>query len=156
MIRADAINAIATKKYRCQPEPDARKLKAAPGLYASTRDSTGGNTSMDCPGATARCMTIFVIWSSTTSTALKPNQMRRLRMNAVLPRAIQIFRATAADVCMEGINADVGAVVPAALAFRVLTRRDDDAVPVLYDLGLGCDEHEAQIVTQGLQQFEPV
>src|SRR5580765_4925535 len=156
MMSADAINAIATKKYRCQPDPDARKLKAAPELYARTRDSTGGNTSMDCPGLNARCITIFVIWSSTTITALKPNQMRSLSMDAVLPRAVQIFRAAAADVRVGGIGPDIGAVVPAALAFRVLTGHDHDAVLTLYDFRLGCDQHEAQIVAQGLQQFEPV
>src|SRR5579859_1124474 len=111
---------------------------------------------MDCPGTRALCMTNFVTWSSTTSNALKPSQMPRLRMGTLLARPIEICRAAAADFRVFRVMADVGPIMPAALAFPLFARTNDDLLNSMHNFRLGRVEDETKIVTERVKQRIPI
>src|SRR4051794_8211528 len=77
-------------------------------------------------------------------------------MNAPLPGAVKILRAAATDVSMRGIATNIRPVVPAALAFPVRARMDNNVVCRLRDPRLRSNEDEAQIIVERLQQFQSI
>src|SRR5476649_2909754 len=117
---------MAMKKPRCQPEALARKLNAAPVLYASTRLKKA---------VTARAsgcwkLTLiqnFVSWSSSTTSVASAYQGASLRMRPRFAGSVQIGHATAADARMLRLGADVGTIVPAALTLGMRAGRYDNA-----------------------------
>src|SRR5437762_5858542 len=142
------------KNQRCQPPAVARKLKAAPRLYMSTRLKKDV-TSTVSPSVKARTIHALVAMSSTTTAALTPSQRnqprRALRMTALLVAPRERRGAARADPGMRAVGSDILAVVPAALALRVRARRDLDRHRIAAGLGerrLRGDEHEAQVVAE--------
>src|SRR5258706_13844389 len=97
-------------------------------------------------------MTNFVIWSSTTSTALKPSQMPTLRMDTPLAGPVEIFGAAAADLGMRGVRPDINAIVPAALALFLLARASPDLRRTLNDLGVRGIQTESKAIAERVQQ----
>src|SRR4051794_25452647 len=141
---------IARKNQRCHPPAFARKLNAAPSLYASTRLNHEVSTRTS-PGWNACTIHAFVARSSTMTTRLTSSQRgqarsRLSRMAARLAGAVEIRDAATADRGVAGDAAHIRAVMPAALALRPGTGRDDHA-----HVALGArahlrgrrDEHEA-------------
>src|SRR5258706_197406 len=100
-------------------------------------------------------MTNFVIWSSTTSTALKPSQVPTLRMDTPLAGPVEIFGAAAADLGMRRIRPDVCAIMPAALALFLLAGTSHDLRRTVNDLGLRGIQYESQVIAERIQQRKP-
>src|SRR4051794_1945187 len=111
----------------CQPGCPARKLKAAPLLNTSTRLKNPA-ASRRSPGAKRASTSHFTSWSASATAAARAYQRTRRAerersmearersgMEALLSRPAQVGGAAPAQA--RGVY--VGAVVPAALAFRV-------------------------------------
>src|SRR5690606_6130451 len=76
----------------------------------------------------------------------------RSGMVAVFRFSMQGIGATAAELGVLGVLADIGAMVPAASAFFVSRRRDDNAYVLAFcamQRGARCNQHKAQVVFQG-------
>src|ERR1700687_858557 len=139
------------KNHLCQPSAPARKLKAAPLLWTSTRLKKGV-TSRISPGVNARVTHALVARSARSTARLTPSQRSHrpadgLSIAALLAFALEVGDAARADRRMGGYRAYIGAVVPAALALRVRAHRDLYRERVLAGRlahrGLGRDQHEA-------------
>src|ERR1700752_1475274 len=117
------------KNQRCQPPAVARKLKAAPRLYMSTRLKKDV-TSTDSPSVKARTTHALVAMSSATTPALTPSQRIQRSFTSGMAAGLVAARerrgAARANAGMRAIGSDILAVVPAALALRVRARRDLD------------------------------
>ena len=85
-------------------------------------------------------------------------------MDARLTRSVEICDAAPAQLRVVGIGADVGAIMPAALALRMRARMDLDADIierrghriarlVFYQVRLRSDEDKAQIVRERAQEI---
>src|SRR5581483_8676863 len=162
---AAATTAIPANSHRCQPELSARKLNAAPVLYASTKLKKGVTTT-GSPDASTSLASHFVAWSARTTAAATIHQVvSRLRkaaltglgMLARLPGPEEIGDAPAAERGMRAIGAHVRPIVPAAGALRMRARRHDDAFFAgrrrrLHGRPRG-DEHEAQVVVEAAQEL---
>src|SRR2546425_1824045 len=101
----------------CQPAASDRKLNAAPLLYTSTM-LKNPVTSMRSPSAKRPSTIALVTWSASTTAAARANQRHALSMAAALARAVEVQLAAPA----QRLVVDVGAVVPAALAFAMRAR----------------------------------
>src|SRR5258706_7032160 len=112
---ADAISANPANTGVCQPGASARKLKAAPRLNTSTRLKKPV-TSSRSPAANRASTTHLVARSASRTRAAMPNQGSALGIAARLAGAIQVALAAPAQT----FGVDVGAVMPAAIAFRLL------------------------------------
>src|SRR5512139_1122575 len=147
-----AATAMAAKNQRCHPAAPARKLNAAPVLYASTR-LMKLVTGSSWPSRKSAVIHALVARSATITSAASSSQRHQRELpcaEAVMVSAVTGSRA-AAGRCVESscelpdlagaeevrdapgaqlrvlrIRTDVGAPVPAALALRVRTRRDAD------------------------------
>src|SRR5258708_2470852 len=111
-----ATSAKPTSSGVCQPSAPARKLNAAPRLKTSTRLKNPVTARLS-PGVKWPSTTHFTSWSATMIAAANANH---LNVAAFLTRPFQVALAAAAQT----FGAHIGAVVPAALAFWMLTRRD--------------------------------
>src|SRR5262249_36901807 len=105
------------------------KLKAAPVLKASTRLRKPVNT-CSSPGASALLIADLVSWSRITTARLKPSQVHQRGaasgVGTRLARSEQVGDATPAQQRVRAVRSDVGAPMPAALAFRRGARVDRD------------------------------
>src|SRR5574340_488741 len=153
-IHSDATMAMLLNSQRCIPPASCRKLNAAPVLCASTRSNTPRTRRLS-PKTKWSVIHALLSWSSTMTSALKPSQ--RLSIAPLLTAAEQVAHATAADGRMIGIAADVGAVMPAALAFVVQARGDVDVLPGFrrhaMHRGARGDEHETQVIAEARQHI---
>ena len=71
---------------------------------------------------------------------------------AELALAVDVIHATTAHRAMAGMTADVGAVVPAALALLLRGRHHADAsVFTLLDAGFRDNQHELEFIAQAVQ-----
>src|SRR5215470_6528957 len=183
-MNSDATTAMAVKSQRCQPSAPARKLNAAPGLKASTRLKNGVRTNDSC-GRKLVMIQCFVTWSSTMTPAVTASHARLRTVGGAtgagevkafcteariagntrfrscerprLARSEQVRDAAPAKGWVLGIPANVGAIVPAALALRMRRTRNRELeavrVPVL-DLRARSDQHEAQVMAQARERIE--
>src|SRR5437868_10752877 len=100
-MNAEIATVIAVKNQRCQPEAPARKLKAAPVLWTSTRLKKG-STGWTSPYWNA-AVTHALVARSRTITATESASQRAQRapaasgMPPVLARTLEVLRATPAD-----------------------------------------------------------
>src|SRR5260221_5551921 len=121
---------MAVKNQRCQPPAPARKLNAAPALCIRTR-LKNGVTSSTSPGAKAPLTQALVARSAMTIARLTTShRIQRAPpasgMLARLARPFEVRHAPRADRRVLRVRTNVGAVVPAALAFFVGTRGHGD------------------------------
>src|SRR6185369_13715810 len=145
-----AIIAKALSSGACQPGACANRLNAAPLLNTSTRLKKSV-TARCSPGAKCRSTIHLTIWSVTTSAAASANQRRALSKSARFTRSLQIELAAPA----QRVGVDVGAVVPAAVAFRMRAGRHvrNDRKLSLPQRRTRGNEHEAEIVAQPPQRL---
>src|SRR5262245_10327789 len=115
-MKAEMAMVMTVKNQRCQPEAPARKLKAAPVLCTSTR-LKNGRTSRTSPYWNAELTHALVARSSAiTATERTSHRAQRplpaLGMHALLARAFQVPRATAADRGVLRVGAHVRTPMP--------------------------------------------
>src|SRR5262245_7606995 len=98
--------------------------------------------SRSSPGRKLPATSHFTSWSASTSSAAAMNQGTALRMLALLPCSLEVADAAAA----QALAVDVGAVVPAALAFRMAARADS-CLAVAHARRRG-EEHVLEVLAQ--------
>src|SRR5690349_13646510 len=79
-----------------------------------------GVTTTPSPTRKRESTIAFVAWSAATTAAASRNQSHALDIFARLPRPAEVQPAASA----EPFRVDVGAIMPAAVAFRLRARRD--------------------------------
>src|SRR3954464_14129067 len=136
----------------CQPGACERKLNAAPLLNTSTRLKKPVS-SRRSPGANAPSTLHLTSWSATTIAAATMNQRADLGIGSFLARTFEVGYAASAEARVV----HVGAIVPAALAFRMHAGSHIDAArcPVRSPAksGTGRDERKPQIVSEPRQRL---
>lgn len=116
---------MEVNNQRCQPPASARKLKAAPGLWARIR-SKNGHAKNRSPSIKLLMIKCLSIWSVISSS--KPSHPQRCRADSCskslasgkvphLTCTDHIFYTTPTQVFMITNSAHVFAVVPATLTF---------------------------------------
>src|SRR5258708_14469165 len=161
-ITAEMTMLISVKNQRCQPPAPARKLNAAPALYMRTMLKKGV-TSRVSPAVNAALTHALVARSSTSTAAVTASQRVQLFgascMAPHLSRAFEVRDAARADRGMAPLDADAGAVVPAALALGVAAGGHvhlEFAAGRLAHARLGRDENVFEIVAEGSREVDVV